>query len=65
MKAIATRAAADGNNIPFTRYRSAGSRRRHDLLVEVKAISVNPVDTKVRAGLMPILAVLGWDAVAW
>lgn len=37
----------------------------HDLLVEVKAISVNPVDTKVRAGFsgdMP--RVLGWDAVA-
>ncbi|MGN7752344.1 zinc-binding alcohol dehydrogenase family protein [Sinorhizobium sp. 22678] len=36
-----------------------------DLLVEVKAVSVNPVDTKVRAGVQPEpeqLKVLGWDA---
>jgi len=38
----------------------------HDLLVEVHAVSVNPVDTKVRRGL-PLDAqaepkVLGWDA---
>ncbi len=34
-----------------------------DLLVEVRAVSVNPVDTKVRAGTItkePII--LGWDA---
>ncbi len=37
----------------------------HDLLVEIKAISVNPVDTKVRAGVAPgavEFKVLGWDA---
>jgi NADPH2:quinone reductase len=37
----------------------------HDLLVEVKAVSVNPVDTKVRAGVAPgagEFKVLGWDA---
>jgi len=37
----------------------------HDLLVEVKAISVNPVDTKVRRGSRPPEGqwkVLGWDA---
>jgi zinc-binding alcohol dehydrogenase family protein len=37
----------------------------HDLLVEVKAVSVNPVDTKVRAGANPPEGewkVLGWDA---
>ena len=37
-----------------------------DLLVEVAAISVNPVDTKVRATATPAsgaLKVLGWDAV--
>ncbi len=38
----------------------------HDLLVEVKAVSVNPVDTKVRAGSAPAAGqdhkVLGWDA---
>ncbi|MBB3808911.1 zinc-binding alcohol dehydrogenase family protein [Pseudochelatococcus contaminans] len=36
-----------------------------DLLVAVKAISVNPVDTKVRAGVKPENGdwkVLGWDA---
>ena len=38
----------------------------HDLLVEVRAIAVNPVDTKVRAGVAPEPGqwkVLGWDAV--
>jgi len=37
-----------------------------DLLVRVKAISVNPVDTKVRASTAPAegqMKVLGWDAV--
>ncbi|EJT06868.1 zinc-binding alcohol dehydrogenase family protein [Rhizobium sp. CCGE 510] len=37
----------------------------HDLLVEIKAISVNPVDVKVRAHSAPPadeLKVLGWDA---
>ncbi|MET0748653.1 MAG: zinc-binding alcohol dehydrogenase family protein [Rhizobium sp.] len=36
-----------------------------DLLVEVKAVSVNPVDTKVRAGVAPEAGqykVIGWDA---
>lgn len=36
----------------------------HDLLVEVRAISVNPVDTKVRLGAAPAEGewkVLGWD----
>ena len=37
----------------------------HDLLVEVQAISVNPVDTKIRkfvAPAAPEVKVLGWDA---
>lgn len=37
-----------------------------DLLVRVKAISVNPVDTKVRRNVAPEAGqakVLGWDAV--
>ncbi len=37
----------------------------HDLLVEVKAVSVNPVDTKVRAGAVPEPGhhrILGFDA---
>jgi NADPH2:quinone reductase len=36
-----------------------------DILVEVKAVSVNPVDTKVRRGMVPESGkarVLGWDA---
>lgn len=42
------------------------SARGHDILVKVNAVSVNPVDTKVRAGReaeggQPV--VLGWDAV--
>ncbi|MEO7916577.1 MAG: zinc-binding alcohol dehydrogenase family protein [Dokdonella sp.] len=39
--------------------------RDHDLLIEVKAVSVNPVDTKIRAhGDVPDGAarILGWDA---
>ncbi len=38
---------------------------KHDLLVEIKAISVNPVDTKVRQRFTPEpgnIKVLGWDA---
>lgn len=66
MKAIAiTRAAPEGSNIEFLQDIdlpvpvAAG----HDLLVEVKAISVNPVDTKVRAGFnAETPRVLGWDA---
>jgi len=37
----------------------------HDLLVEVHAVSVNPVDTKIRIGVAPPAGeakVLGWDA---
>jgi NADPH:quinone reductase-like Zn-dependent oxidoreductase len=40
----------------------------HDLLVAIRAISVNPVDTKVRKGTIPpmenenIPRILGWDA---
>lgn len=37
-----------------------------DLLVEIKAVSVNPVDTKIRASLgsdpLPTPRILGWDA---
>ena len=37
----------------------------HDLLVRVEAVSVNPVDTKIRRGVAPDAGqwkVLGWDA---
>ena len=40
--------------------------RPRDLLVRVKAISVNPVDTKIRQARKPAegqVEVLGWDAV--
>lgn len=44
----------------------APTPRSRDLLVRVRAISVNPVDVKVRAGMPPEAGhakVLGWDAV--
>ncbi|WP_227136624.1 zinc-binding alcohol dehydrogenase family protein [Kosakonia radicincitans] len=67
MKAIAITRAAQGNSnldflsdIELPQPQASG----HDLLVEVKAISVNPVDTKVRAGFnADTPRVLGWDAV--
>ena len=37
----------------------------HDLLVQIKAVSVNPVDTKIRIGTAPPAGetkILGWDA---
>lgn len=41
-----------------------GHPRNHDVLVAVSAISVNPVDTKVRSGLRSgEQRILGWDAV--
>lgn len=67
MKAFAiTRAASEGSNIPFLSEIELPipEATGHDLLVEVKAISVNPVDTKVRAGFSgDTPCVLGWDAV--
>ena len=67
MKAIAiTRAATDGSNIEFLQEIDLPMpvASGHDLLVEVKAISVNPVDTKVREGFnADVPRVLGWDAV--
>lgn len=67
MKAIAiTRSAEVGSNLDALQDITVPqpSASGHDLLVEVKAISVNPVDTKVRAGFSggeP--RILGWDAV--
>lgn len=37
----------------------------HDILVAVKAVAVNPVDTKIRRNVQPegnIPNILGWDA---
>jgi zinc-binding alcohol dehydrogenase family protein len=68
MKAIAYREAGPIDRpdalIDVELPRPAASGR--DLLVEVAAVSVNPVDVKVRAGVAPPdggLKVLGWDAV--
>ena len=67
MKAFAiTRAATNGSNIPFINEITLPipQAQGHDLLVEIKAISVNPVDTKVRAGFSADTPrVLVWDAV--
>lgn len=67
MKAIAiTRAAQGGSNLDYLQdiELPLPQASRHDLLVAVKAISVNPVDTKVRAGFnADTPRVLGWDAV--
>lgn len=67
MKAIViTRAASEGSNIQFLQDVTlpVPAAHGHDLLIEVKAVSVNPVDTKVRAGFnADVPRVLGWDAV--
>ncbi|MEW5561132.1 zinc-binding alcohol dehydrogenase family protein [Enterobacter asburiae] len=67
MKAIAiTPSAAQGSNISALTAIElpVPVAHGHDLLIEVKAISVNPVDTKVRAGFnADTPRVLGWDAV--
>lgn len=67
MKAIGiTRAAEGDSNIEFLEEINLPDpvAKGYDLLVEVKAISVNPVDTKVRAGFNAATPrVLGWDAV--
>lgn len=41
------------------------SAQGRDLLIEVKAVSVNPVDTKIRKGVAPAAneaKIIGWDA---
>ncbi|HJV01316.1 MAG TPA: zinc-binding alcohol dehydrogenase family protein [Burkholderiaceae bacterium] len=67
MKAIAYR-----HNLPITDADAlldidlpAPQALGRDLLVEVRAISVNPVDVKIRAGVAPAAGetkVIGWDA---
>ena len=65
MKAIAiTRSAPDNIEFLHEIELPQPTATGHDLLIEVKAISVNPVDTKVRAGFTgETPRVLGWDAV--
>ena len=43
--------------------RARPEARGHDLLVRVEAISVNPIDTKMRQSLNKEPRILGWDAV--
>ncbi|CCM79497.1 zinc-binding alcohol dehydrogenase family protein [Rhizobium mesoamericanum] len=68
MKAVAYKTAGSINredslkDVELSRPAVAG----RDILVEVEAISVNPVDTKIRKGVSPEKGqwkVLGWDAV--
>ncbi|MGG7444906.1 zinc-binding alcohol dehydrogenase family protein [Kosakonia oryzendophytica] len=67
MKAIAiTHAARHGSNLDFLTDIDLPQPEAHghDLLIEVRAVSVNPVDTKVRASFnADTPRVLGWDAV--
>lgn len=67
MKAIAiTHAATDGSNIAYLQEIDLPTpiAKGHDLLVEVKAISVNPVDTKVREDSALIPRVF-WAGMRW
>lgn len=65
MKAIAiTRSAPDNIEFLHEIELPQPTATGHDLLIEVKAISINPVDTKIRAGFTgETPRVLGWDAV--
>jgi zinc-binding alcohol dehydrogenase family protein len=67
MKAVAYRASlpADHPDALIDVELPAPVAAGRDLLVEVKAISVNPVDTKIRRNVPPAegeLKVIGWDA---
>ncbi|EMD00081.1 hypothetical protein BAUCODRAFT_30533 [Baudoinia panamericana UAMH 10762] len=50
MKAIAVSKYGEVNNLVALDVPHPGKPQGHDLLIKVKACSVNPVDTKVRAG---------------
>lgn len=50
MKAIAVSKYGDIDNLVAVDIADPGEPSGHDILVEIKACSVNPVDTKVRAG---------------
>ena len=68
MKAVAYRDAGpiDRDDALINIETPTPSPRGHDLLVRVEAISVNPVDVKVRQRRQPdagISGILGWDAV--
>ncbi|KAJ4991213.1 succinyl-synthetase subunit [Stagonosporopsis vannaccii] len=51
MRAIAVTKYGDVNNLESIEVQKPSTPQGHDILVRVKACSVNPVDTKVRAGV--------------
>ncbi|KAJ4357765.1 uncharacterized protein N0V89_002341 [Didymosphaeria variabile] len=51
MRAIAVTKYGDVNNIQNIEMSKPSNPKGHDILVRIKACSVNPVDTKVRAGV--------------
>ncbi|KAF3051236.1 hypothetical protein E8E11_008604 [Didymella keratinophila] len=51
MRAIAVTKYGDTTNLQNISVRKPGNPEGHDILVKIKACSVNPVDTKVRAGV--------------
>lgn len=54
------------NSAPVLFEQDTPNAHGKDLLVEIEAVAVNPVDTKVKAGIQNTLAIpkiLGWDAV--
>lgn len=64
MKAIAYQNAGEASVLQDINH-AVPTPQGHDLLVAVHAVSVNPVDTKVRKGVNPATGqwkVLGWDA---
>lgn len=65
MRAVAYRTPGEASELVDVELPEPEAPRGHDLLVEVRAVAVNPVDIKVRRGTAPAdgqLKVLGWDA---
>ena len=63
MKAIGCHLAEES---PIQFEQSIPIAKGHDVLVEISAVSVNPIDTKIKAGITDRLntpRILGWDAM--
>ena len=63
MKAIGCHLAEES---PIQFEQSIPIAKGHDVLVEISAVSVNPIDTKIKAGITDRLntpLILGWDAM--
>ena len=63
MKAIGCHLAEES---PIQFEQSIPIAKGHDVLVEIRAVSVNPIDTKIKAGITDRLntpRILGWDAM--